>query len=166
MKRVLFLHGLESGPAGTKARWLHARYGAATPQLDTTSFSAAVAGARAALSAERPDLVVGSSFGGAVAVRLLCAGAWRGPTVLIAPAQARVGLDTRLPPDARVIVLHGDADDVVPVADSRALVAGAGPGVELRVIAGGDHRLNRILDDGTLTMAMQELGVPLQVAGG
>lgn len=166
MKRVLFLHGLESGPKGTKAAWLRARYGAVTPQLDTTTFPAALAGARAALAEVVPDLVVGSSFGGAVAVRLLNEGAWTGPTVLIAPAAGKLGSDTTLPAGARVVILHGDADDVVPIEDSRALVAGAGPGVELVEIAGGDHRLNRVLDDGTLARVMEALGVPLTVAGG
>ena len=165
MKRILFLHGLESGPSGTKARWLHGRYGAVTPRLDTSTFPAAVEGGRNALLELEPDVVIGSSFGGAVAVRLLNEGAWAGPTVLIAPAQGRVGSDAALPADARVIILHGDADDIVPIAHSRALVEGAGPGVELREIAGGDHRLNRILEDGTLAAVLEELGVHVAIAG-
>lgn len=162
MKRVLFLHGLESGPAGTKATWLRGRYGAACPKLDTTTFPAAVASGRAALAEARPDVIVGSSFGGAVAVALLQEGAWAGPTVLIAPAAGRVGLPDALPAGARVVILHGDADDVVPIADSRRLAAN--PGVDLREIAGGDHRLNRILDDGTLAAVLTELGVPQVLA--
>lgn len=158
MKRVLFLHGLESGPNGTKAQWLRGRYGAACPQLATSTFPAALAGGRAAVLAERPDVIVGSSFGGAVAVALLQDGAWAGPTVLIAPAAGKLGLPDVLPAGPRVVILHGDADDVVPIADSRRLAAN--PGVDLRVIAGGDHRLNRILDDGTLAVVLTELGVP------
>jgi pimeloyl-ACP methyl ester carboxylesterase len=165
MKRILFLHGLESGPGGTKARWLKARYGAVTPALDTSTFPAAVECARVALRAEPPDIVIGSSFGGAVAVRLLATGEWAGPTVLIAPASHKIGSDRSLPPGARVIVLHGDADEVVPVQDSRGLVAGAGPGVQLREIPGGDHRLNQVLDDGTLAGVLQELGAPIVLAG-
>jgi hypothetical protein len=164
MKKVLFLHGLESGPGGTKAKWLDARYGAVTPKLETSSFVRALYDARAAVLTERPDVVIGSSFGGAVAVRLLNEGVWRGPTVLIAPAQGKVGVDDSLPSGVRVVVLHGDADDVVPIAHSRDLVSGTGPEVELREIAGGDHRLNRILDDGTLVAVLDELGVPLRMA--
>ena len=160
MKRIVFLHGLESGPKGTKATWLGARYGAHTPALDTSTFPAALDGARAALRSERPDIVIGSSFGGAVAVRLMALGEWTGPAVLIAPASAKLGSDRVLPPGMRVIVLHGDADDVVPIEDSRALVAGAGPGVELREIAGGDHRLNSVLEDGTLAAVLASLGAP------
>ncbi|MDP2314785.1 MAG: YqiA/YcfP family alpha/beta fold hydrolase [Pseudomonadota bacterium] len=164
MSSIVFLHGLESGPHGNKAAWLRARYGAFTPALDTTSFDAAVAGAAAALAEHRPRVVVGSSFGGAVATRLLLDGVWAGPTVLIAPAAHRVGLDAALPPGTRAIVIHGDADDVIPLADSQSLVLGAGAGVELWTIAGGDHRLNRILEDGTLELALEKLGVPITLA--
>jgi len=37
-----------------------------------------------------PDVVVGSSFGGAVALLMVLAGMWRGPTVLLAPAWGRL----------------------------------------------------------------------------
>lgn len=164
MSSIVFLHGLESGPSGNKARWLRARYGAFTPQLDTTSFPGAVAGAAAAIAEHAPRVVVGSSYGGAVATRLILDGVWTGPTVLIAPAAHRFGHDATLPPGTRAVVIHGDLDDVVPLADSHRLVAGAGDGVELWTIAGGDHRLNRILDDGTLSLALEQLGVPVQLA--
>lgn len=149
---IVFLHGFESGPGGTKARWLKERYGAVTPTLDTTSLAAAVEGARAAIEAHRPALVVGSSFGGAVAIELLARGLWSGPAVLIAPAHTHFGGATTLPAGARVVVLHGTDDDVVPVEDSRALA-----GADLWEIPGGDHRLNRILEDGTLARAIAAL---------
>jgi putative redox protein len=38
------------------------------------------------------------------------------------------------------LLVHGSADDVVPVDDARAL-ADAGKGVELRIVANGPHRL-------------------------
>ena len=93
----------------------------------------AVAGAAAAIAEHAPRVVVGSSYGGAVATKLLLDGIWSGPTVLIAPA-------------------------------ARRLVAGAGEGVELWTIPGGDHRLNTILTDGTLARALEKLGLPMQIA--
>jgi acetyl esterase/lipase len=47
---------------------------------------------------------------------------------------------TRLarPPGCEVVVLHGSADDVVPVSNSRSLAA-ARPLVDLRVLDGADH---------------------------
>lgn len=47
---------------------------------------------------------------------------------------------TKVPPRALLLV-HGDADDVVPVSDARALADAAGAEVELRIVAGGGHGL-------------------------
>jgi fermentation-respiration switch protein FrsA (DUF1100 family) len=163
MPRVVFLHGLESGPQGSKARWLAERYGAVTPVLGCSAplqphmVTDALAVAREAVRAQRPDLIVGSSFGGAVAVRLLREGAYRGPVVLIAPAARKITGDEALPDGTRAAILHGDADDVVPYADSVALAQTGGPGVRLHTVVGGDHRLNVILDDGTLCATIDAL---------
>lgn len=154
MSTLLFFHGRESGPGGTKARWLAARYGAFTPTLDTTRLEVAVAQATDAVLAHSPTCVVGSSFGGAVAVALLQAGVLTAPVVLIAPAAHKLGVPNRLPAGTRATVLHGDGDDIVPLADSIALAATGGPAVQLTVIQGGDHRLNRILEDGSLERAI------------
>jgi alpha/beta superfamily hydrolase len=157
---LLFFHGRESSPRGSKATWLARTRGAVTPQLTTTTVAAALPEARAALDAHRPALVVASSFGGAVAVALLQEGRIRVPVVLIAPAAAKLGVRNELPEGAQVVILHGDGDDVVPLADSVALAGTGGPGVSLRVVSGGDHRLNQILRDGTLDAVLTELGAP------
>jgi len=39
------------------------------------------------------------------------------------------------------LLVHGSADDVVPVEDGRRLAAAAGPNVEVRIITNGPHRL-------------------------
>ena len=39
------------------------------------------------------------------------------------------------------LLVHGSADDVVPVDDARRLADAAGAGVELRIVANGAHRL-------------------------
>lgn len=39
------------------------------------------------------------------------------------------------------LVVHGSADDVVPVADARRLREAGGEGVDLRIVANGPHRL-------------------------
>jgi len=84
----------------------------------------------ALLARHRVDVVVGSSFGGAVALELLARGAWVGPTVLLCPAHRLVGGRALRPPpmllpDApAVVVVHGRQDDIVPIAHSRDLVRG------------------------------------------
>ncbi|HZN13179.1 MAG TPA: alpha/beta family hydrolase [Acidimicrobiales bacterium] len=44
-------------------------------------------------------------------------------------------------PPRPVLLVHGDADELVPVADARALADAAGGEVELRILAGGGHAL-------------------------
>jgi len=157
MTQILFLHGRESGPGGTKARWLAEHYGAVTPQLETVLVPDTMPAARAAVAEHTPDLIVASSYGGAVAVKLLWENAYNGPVVLIAPAATKLGGDRALPEGARVIIIHGDADDVVPYSDSVALAATGGPGVRLVTVVEGDHQLHAILHNGVLAAAIAEL---------
>jgi fermentation-respiration switch protein FrsA (DUF1100 family) len=44
-------------------------------------------------------------------------------------------------PPRPVLLVHGDADDVVPVSEARALADAAGGEVELRLVSGGGHSL-------------------------
>ena len=154
MPRILFLHGLESSPGGRKATWLAQRYGACVPALTTSDWATARAQAEAAVRDYEPDVIVGSSYGGALLLSLLADGVTRARAVLIAQAGVKFGLSARLPEGARAILLHGTADDVVPVEGSRALARDAGPGVQLWEIEGGDHPLNGCLEDGTLERAI------------
>ena len=107
-----------------------------------------VAVQRRALARHRVDVVVGSSFGGAVALELVRSGAWTGPTVLLCPAHCLVAHRARqvppslraLPPEqaAHVVVVHGRADAIVPIAHSQELVAGTAARL---VVVDDDHRL-------------------------
>ncbi len=99
---------------------------------------------RALLAAHAIDAVVGSSFGGAVALELLHSGAWRGPTLLLCPAHRLVAQRAwttapALPVDAsQITVVHGRQDETVPVEHARALVAGT----SARLLeVDDDHRL-------------------------
>ena len=74
-----------------------------------------------ALRREKPDVVVGSSWGGAVALKCIEQGYWAGPAVLLAPAISARGVwnlawpsfEPELPAAAaaRVLVVQGDRDD-------------------------------------------------------
>lgn len=145
------------------------------------SFEACLNVQRQALQAcaesDRPSVLVGSSWGGAVAAALLAEGAFRGPTVLMCPALAvrerqvgdiegRRGLSTAvitasleaLPRDVkeRCRIIHGTADTTVPVADSRALSEATG--IRLREVEGGNHGLGDFVAGGGLRRAIQEAG--------
>jgi pimeloyl-ACP methyl ester carboxylesterase len=122
MKTVLFCHGLESGPHGSKYRALVAAgYNVIAPDcrgmMDLAERVAIVA---PILEAERP-LVVGSSFGGIVAIlAALQTGVKLPGMVLCAPAleRAKVPLDTLVVPNP-VTIIHGRHDDVIPIEVSR-----------------------------------------------
>src|SRR4051812_8846655 len=109
--RVLFLHGLESNPQGSKARYLAQRFETLTPAMDTTNLPACVALQAAAVASFQPDVVVGSSFGGALAVMLLARGDWAGPTLLLAQAALHLDATLRLPEGVPVLLVHGTRDE-------------------------------------------------------
>lgn len=121
--RVLFVHGLMSSPGGRKARYLAERFEALTPQMQTGDFPSCLEVQRAAIASHRPDVVVASSFGGAVLVELIARGEWRGPTLLLAQAALRVDVTARLPAELPVLLVHGRSDEVVPIEESRTLAA-------------------------------------------
>lgn len=134
--KVLFLHGWKSVPGGVKPTHL-VRQGheVANPALPDDDFPEAVRIAQAEFDRVRPDVVVGSSRGGAVALNIDSGGA---RLVLLCPAWKKYGSVTTAKPGT--VVLHSRADDVVPFADSEELVRNSGPSVRLAEI-GSDHRL-------------------------
>ena len=150
---ILFLHGLESGPMGTKARWFSSRWKTVIPALPTPDFHACVQLAAQELAHHSPRLLVGSSYGGAIAQLLLERGDWRGPTLLIAPAGEKLGLSVHSPEGVPILVLHGDQDEVIPLQDSIRYCTAQS--VSLQVIIGGDHRLNALLENGVMEAAVR-----------
>lgn len=80
--RVQFAHGLESSPQGNKARLLSAHFTALTPTMNTRDIESCIDVHARALGEFHPHVLVGSSFGGAVALALLMRGLFAGPTLL------------------------------------------------------------------------------------
>ncbi|MGH0038325.1 MAG: hypothetical protein ACQGVK_25105 [Myxococcota bacterium] len=155
--RVQFIHGLESSPQGTKARRLAARFESLAPPMDTGDFEGCVRSQAEVLGGFRPDVVVGSSFGGAVAVALLQRRLWSGPTLLLAQAALRYGLPLELPDAGPIWLVHGLSDAIVDPEDSRRL-AGVGDPARVRLIlVDDDHRLSRSVAGGSLEAWVSEL---------
>lgn len=116
--RLLFLHGLEGSPNGRKATALRdAGHEVIAPALPRDDFEEAVRLAARALADGPFDVLIGSSRGGAVAMRL--AGTSQAPLLLLAPAWRRCGVAPEVRRDTRI--LHGIKDEVVPLADSLEL---------------------------------------------
>jgi len=157
--RVHFIHGLEGSPQGNKARTLAKHFDAATPAMDTRDFEACVALHAEAVRRSEPDVVVGSSFGGAVAVALLQREQWRGPTLLLAQAALSQGLRARLPIGVPVWLVHARGDDLVPIAESRKLARSGTPGMVRLIEVDDDHALHSFTSDGRLVETVRELAV-------
>jgi hypothetical protein len=135
--KILFLHGWGSVPGGVKPTFLaHHGHEVINPALPDEDFAEAVRIAQAEFDTHRPDVVVGSSRGGAVAMNLR-----RGDArlVLLCPAWKRHGTATTV--KAGTVILHSRADVVVPFADSEDLVRRSGLLTAALVEVGTDHRL-------------------------
>jgi predicted esterase len=155
--RVQFIHGLESSPQGAKAQLFARHFTARTPAMDTRDFAASVEVQAAALREFAPHVLVGSSYGGAIAVELLQRGAWRGPTLLLAQAALRRGLPAVLPRDVTVWLVHGTRDAIIDPADSRVLASSGTPGRVRLIEVDDEHSLHTTVEDGRLVAWVEEL---------
>src|SRR5579872_3516692 len=132
--KILFLHGWQSVPGGVKPTFLKDHgHDVVNPKLPDDDFAEAVRIAQAEFDRHQPQVVVGSSRGGAVAMNINSGNA---QLVLLCPAWKRHGTARTVKPDT--VILHSRADDVVPFADSEELAGGSG-GTLIEV--GTDHRL-------------------------
>ncbi len=155
--RVQFIHGLESSPQSRKAVNLAEHFEALTPAMDTENFDACVDIQSRSLQSFEPDLIVGSSFGGAVALELLQRGDWCGPTLLLAQAALKRGQECRLPEGVPIWIVHGTGDALIDIEDSRQL-ARAGSPEHVRLIEVEDnHELRASVLGGQLIEWVREL---------
>jgi predicted esterase len=148
--RVQFIHGLEGSPQGSKARQLAEHFETRSPAMDTSDFEACVAGQAEVLEDFRPDVLVGSSFGGAVAVALLERALWRGPTLLLAQAALHYDSAARLPEGVTIWLVHGREDNIVDPEQSRSLSRTGSPERVRLIEVNDDHPLHASVSTGRL----------------
>jgi hypothetical protein len=135
--RILFLHYWHSVPGGVKPTYLKdTGHEVITPALDDDDFDAAVRTAHAEYDQHNPDVIVGSSRGGAVALNIDSKDT---PLVLLCPAWRNWGTSTTLKQNS--VILHSRQDNVIPFADSEELVAESGLTLGTLIEVRGDHRL-------------------------
>lgn len=142
---------------GVKARLFAKHFAAFTPAMDTHDFAACVDLQAQTLRSFRPELLIGSSFGGAVALALLQRGLWRGPTLLLAQAAVRFGVPAQLPEDTRIWLVHGRCDELIDVAESRLLARTGSPGLVRLIEVDDDHALSGLAQSGRLVEIVREL---------
>ena len=135
--QILFLHGWHSVPGGVKPTFL-AQHGheVINPKLPDEDFTEAVKIAQEEFDKHQPQVVVGSSRGGAVAMNINSGDA---RLVLLCPAWKKYG--TARTVKAGTVILHSRADDVIPFADSEELVRKSGLPAWALIEVGSDHRL-------------------------
>ena len=135
--KILYLHGWNSVVGGVKPTYLRSHgHEVIEPALDHEDFQAALGTAQAAFDHHLPDVVAGSSRGGAVAMNLK-SGAAR--LVLLCPAWKKWGQAKTVKPET--VIIHSRADDVVPFADSLELISMSRLPEPALIAVGQDHRL-------------------------
>ncbi len=117
----------------------------------------------------KPDVIVGSSWGGAVCMELVRRGVIDAPLILLAPAYRKIGeylgwgdVQTREAElracleQMHVEIFHDPTDDVVPFQHSRDLVRGTR--LTLHEVHAGGHSLLGLIDDGLLSRTIRAIG--------
>ena len=134
--KILFLHGMESKPGGSKAKFLESKgYEVLNPFLPKYSWDESLENAQLLVDTEKPDIVIGSSRGGAVALSIKTGEAG---LVLIAPAWKRFGGE-RHGQLSGGIILHCREDKIIPYEDSEELSKLTGAAL---ITCGENHRMS------------------------
>lgn len=136
--KILFLHGMESNPHGTKVQFLReCGYEVVAPALTRDDFAGDIERAQTAYDEHQPDVVVGSSRGGALAMNINTGNT---PVVLIAPAWKHFPGAQRA--TAATTILQSAADDLISLAESQTLLAASGLDPERLIVVGEGHRMS------------------------
>ena len=135
--KILFLHGTGSKPGDVRASYLIEHgHDVLNPALPDDDFDEAVRIAQAECDQGKPDVVVGSSRGGAVAMNIHSGDT---PLVLLCPAWKSYGIATNTKPNTTI--LHSRADERVPFSESEELVESSGLPSSALIEVGTEHRL-------------------------
>ena len=128
---ILFLHGLESLPGGSKVTYLEGLgHNVLNPLLPKGDFDESVTIAQEYIDSENPDVIIGSSRGGAIAMSIDPRGA---RIILIAPAWKSFDVAPNLA--SNTTILHCTTDNIVYYEDSEEL------GSNNLIPCGEDHRM-------------------------
>ena len=134
---ILFLHGWQATPGALKPTFFRDHgHTVRNPHLPNDDFDAAVRIAQAEYDQHSPDVVVGSSRGGAVAMNI---DTRETPLVLLCPAWKTWGTATTVKPNTTI--LHSKEDESVPFDDSLQLLESSGLPESALVAVGTEHRL-------------------------
>lgn len=132
--KALVLHGFMGNSLEKKARLEQNGFLVCLPKLSSLFFHIALKQAQKAFDLFQPDIIIGSSRGGAVALKI---NSGEVPLILMAPAWRRWGKINKT--NKPCTIIHGNQDTVIPIEDSVEL-ANNSPRSKL-VIVNDKHRL-------------------------
>jgi hypothetical protein len=111
-----------------------------------------------------PKVLIGSSWGGAIAVNLIQRGIWKGHTILLAPAYQQVKktimkieeeqsfqFKSLINYEGKIIVYHCPSDNVIPIehshllCESKQTLNSSSEFYELKVINSDNHKLESLI---------------------
>jgi surfactin synthase thioesterase subunit len=150
--KVIFSHGKESGPWGTKIRILADIAKAHGHEVDSIDYTGIIspderAGKLITILADitQPVILVGSSMGGYVSLvaseHYNCEGLFMLAPALCMPDYAKQSYASMA---KNICVVHGLSDDIIPYQHSQQYAQASG--CDLHLIE-GDHRLNSSLNE-------------------
>ena len=179
--KILFLHGLEGAPTGSKATHLKQKWGALCPAIRTTNMvelrsdlsgkwenasqdmidEAIQEAYRDALDAVKysdPDIIVGSSLGAALLYKLYANAHFSGSGVFLAPAiphlvsEAETLSGANALKDTCSVWVLGELDTIVP--NKRNAEISKASGGNLIYSPEDSHRLSKALEAGLIDAAI------------
>jgi hypothetical protein len=174
--KVLFLHGLEGSQNGDKAVHLREKWGAQTPSLRTNlmislkeelgtkswqeapkkslekALSVPYADAWDSVRYYKPDVIVGSSLGGALLAKMVLEGKYKGRCVFLAPAISEILGDVSMPQMKDSVWVLGECDTVV--INSKNIKHAINCSGHVTVSPGDSHRLHLALENGFIDAAI------------
>ena len=156
--KILFLHGMFATPGGTIPTFLR-QYGheVIEPSLPQHHFNESVTIAHKALIDHLPEVVVGVSRGGAVAMKLPAENV---PMVLIAPAWNWQPVAGRV--KKGTVILHSKTDEVVPFEHTRQLARNSRLPKTDVIVVGENHSMVSSEALAALLAAVQRAQTPRQ----
>ncbi len=144
--KILFLSGYGTKPGEINPNTLRTHgYTVVEPDLPDGDFARSVTIAQRVFNRHQPEIVVGWSRGGAVAMSIDSGHAW---LILIAPAWKNWG--TRTTVKAEVTILHSPHDELISIQDSLDLLQNSGVPPQQLLAVGEDHRM--IDEEATATL--------------
>jgi hypothetical protein len=136
--KILFLGGYGFRPGGINPTILGVHgHRVVEPDLPDNDFARSVTIAQRVFNRHQPDVVVGWSRGGAVAMSIDSKSA---PLILVAPAWTKWGTMATVKPE--VGILHSPHDELVSIEDSRELLRNSSLPEDQLVAVGEDHRMS------------------------